>query len=346
MRDVARDRHTAPAPVDLDERTELVVDYSGATHRRGRALSRYARYFALSKTLSLPLTYVPTYWWDQRRNFGDQLTPALLPSLGIAPIHQPPRHAALAGVGSVLEHLPSDYSGVVWGSGLMFDRSIRLPRAEVIAVRGTLSAERLDLTEGFVTGDPGLLLVAKAQKNRTKREPVLIPHYRHQGHALWGKLRSHLGPNTGLIDVRWRPSVVARRIAGASLVITSSLHGLITADANGIPAVWILPEPWGDGGAFKFLDYESNFGWTWERQVSSSAKLDAFARTARLADQERVEHLRNGLVQALSSVPSRGGWQVSATDLVSAAKMQSRRTMCGSAGNQWPAEDVGVIAPR
>src|SRR5690606_34394181 len=107
-------------------------------------------------------------------------------------------------------------------------------------------------------GDPGLLLRASAP--REARGPVLVPHFRHQADGLWSRLQTYFGPGVQRIDVQRRPAVVARQISGATMVFTSSLHGLIVADANGVPAVWTLPKPWGEGGAFKFLDYESNFG--------------------------------------------------------------------------------------
>jgi hypothetical protein len=39
--------------------------------------------------------------------------------------------------------------------------------------------------------------------------------------------------------------------------VTTSLHGLVTADAYGIPATWTVLDPPLGGGSFKFHDYES-----------------------------------------------------------------------------------------
>lgn len=323
----------------------MLLPYSGPTSRRARVVGRYLKY-AVHRDLLPRATYVPTYWWDQQRNFGDQLTPTLLPTLGVAPIHQLPRHAALVGVGSIIEHLPADYRGVVWGTGLMFDHTVRLPNATFAAVRGLLTAERLGLGH-VATGDPGLLLRDRGGVPHGQRSAVLVPHFRHRSDPLWDRLQAYLGPRTRRVDVRGRPTAVAGQIASASMVVTSSLHGLITADANGVPAAWTLPRPWGEGGAFKFLDYESNFGRTWERQVSTSATLRAFGDAVSLADQSTVRLLREGLVQALSRLATGPEWKEYNSRPLVAMKIQRRRTSFGSRGNQWPSGDsIAVIPPR
>ena len=70
---------------------------------------------------------VPAYWWDGHPNFGDDLTPWLLPDFGVAPVHRVAGRARLAGVGSILEFFPADWDGAIWGSGLMYGRPHPLP---------------------------------------------------------------------------------------------------------------------------------------------------------------------------------------------------------------------------
>jgi len=48
-----------------------------------------------------------------------------------------------------------------------------------------------------------------------------------------------------------------REIGACAAILTTSLHGLITADSFGIPALWTILQPELSGGDFKFLDYES-----------------------------------------------------------------------------------------
>lgn len=317
------------------------MDYAAPARRRARVVGRYLRYAGHPGLLPRGY-YVPTYWWDQQRNFGDQLTPALLPSMGVAPVHVQPRYAALVGVGSVIEHLPPDYRGTVWGGGLMFDHRLQLPDATFAAVRGLLSAERLGLSSTVATGDPGLLLRSRACAGDERQYTTLIPHYRHRTDDLWERLRGAFGPRTQQVDVRSRPGVVAARVAESSVVITSSLHGLITADAHGVPAVWTLPRPWGDGGAYKFLDYESNFGRTWERQVPTSTPARAFVDRAAVSDPRRVDELRDGLVDAMGAALANPGWKPYRQSPIVAVKARWPRSEFGSEGNQWPSAPAGV----
>lgn len=323
----------------------MLPAYSAPTRRRLRTVVRYGRYALRGRSRGESLIYVPTYWWDQDLNFGDLLTPVLLPELGLAPVHRPPRQAALVGVGSIVEHLPADYQGTFWGTGLMFDRAVRFPQATFAAVRGPLSAERLGLGQEVAMGDPGLLLHVISGEKRSR--PQLISHFRHIGDPLWDRLARHLGRATRRVDVRHHPHAVATEIAGASVVITSSLHGLVTADAHGVPAAWTLPRPWGEGGAFKFLDYEANYGRTWERYVPVSAPPSTFVESAITSDGGRVADLRQGLISALKQHVEVSGWQQEFPgSAVPALKFHSEPRIYGSSGNSWPTGHPPVVAPQ
>jgi hypothetical protein len=50
---------------------------------------------------------------------------------------------------------------------------------------------------------------------------------------------------------------VVKAISECKLILSQSLHGLIVADALGIPNVWIEPSSKMIGGEFKFHDYFS-----------------------------------------------------------------------------------------
>lgn len=233
-----------------------VVDYANPWRRRARVARRHLRH-ALTPRLYPRAPVVPAYWWNETANFGDALTPVLLRDRGIAAVHRPPRRAAVVGVGSIIEHLPPDWAGTIWGSGLMFDRSLRLPNATVVGVRGHLTRERLDAPESAVLGDPGLLIGSLVRPQPSRFRLGLVPHFRHLGHPAFSSLAARSPGTCTVIDVRHRPSHVARRIAQCDAVLTSSLHGLITADALGIPATWTQLEPPLEGRDFKFRDHET-----------------------------------------------------------------------------------------
>lgn len=62
-----------------------------------------------------------------------------------------------------------------------------------------------------------------------------------------------------LIDPRDAPEVVCHQIASCARILSSSLHGLIMADAYGVPNRWIAP---GKQGWMKYHDYAASIGRT------------------------------------------------------------------------------------
>ncbi len=200
---------------------------------------------------------VPAHWWDGHPNFGDDLTPWLLPNYGVLPIHRVAARARLAGVGSILEFLPNDWDGVIWGSGLMNGEAHPLPRAQVLAVRGHLTRELIGAPEGVALGDPGILVARHRPRPDLQWDVALVPHGHHRSHVPFLALAETVGHRVHVVNVHQTAERVVREIAASEAVITTSLHGLVTADAYGIPAAWTTLEPPLGGGAFKFRDYES-----------------------------------------------------------------------------------------
>jgi pyruvyltransferase len=198
---------------------------------------------------------VRTYWcascWP---NFGDRLGPELLASFGIRAVWAAPAEAELVTVGSVLGKLPDRWRGTVLGTGLIEARLRRkLRTARVLAVRGVLTRDACDLPAKTPLGDPGILaprLVPGLE--RTPDGPVVIVPHRIDR----AMRRRH--PNARVVDILGPTPEILREVAAASLVYTSSLHGLIAADALGVPHVLELAET--IGGIHKFRDYASAFG--------------------------------------------------------------------------------------
>lgn len=182
-------------------------------------------------------------------NFGDQLTPVLLGHFGIPVTWAPPASAQIVVVGSILSKVPNGWRGTVLGTGFIRAGMRKdLRRARVLAVRGALTRDSCHLPMSTPLGDPGLLVSCLLG------EPVpggvlAIPHY--VDHEL---MKRH--PDATYLDIRTPVREFVNRVAGASLVITSSLHALIAADALGVRHVW-EPHPGVLGDGFKFADYAS-----------------------------------------------------------------------------------------
>ncbi len=232
------------------------MNYSGPLTRRLRQLRRIAT-ASTRPAMWRGGVVVPAHWWDGHPNFGDDLTPWLLPNYGVLPIHRVASRARLAGVGSILEFLPADWDGVVWGSGLMLGEPHALPHARVLAVRGHLTRELVGAPDDVALGDPGILVGRLRPRPVRRWDVALVPHGHHRSHMPFLALAETAGYRVRVVNVHQRAERVVREIGASGAVITTSLHGLVTADAYGIPAVWTTLEPPLGGGPFKFHDYES-----------------------------------------------------------------------------------------
>lgn len=207
------------------------------------------------------------YCWRRKANFGDELGPALLRFLDVEHECVDPAEADLILAGSVLEHLPAGWSGTVCGAGMLRENSrVDLSKARVLALRGKLTADSVKGLSGpIVLGDPGLLVPDFVEQPLAKYELGVLPHW--SDHELAG--RFSYGQ---ILDVSDPPEKVAQEISRCKRLVTSSLHGMVVADAFGIPRrAELFPNAFHphEGGDFKFRDYCSiydthpHFGEMW-----------------------------------------------------------------------------------
>ncbi len=108
-----------------------------------------------------------------------------------------------------------------------------------------------------------------------------------------------------VVNVHETAERVVREIGASGAVITTSLHGLVTADAYGIPAVWTTLEPPLGGGAFKFHDYESVVTPGTSRFVpfGSGTSLDDLLASAMAAPRGTVEAVCDALEASAARLP-------------------------------------------
>ncbi|HEY8953660.1 MAG TPA: polysaccharide pyruvyl transferase family protein, partial [Candidatus Dormibacteraeota bacterium] len=182
-----------------------------------------------------------------RGNFGDVLTPLLFERLcGIRLKWVEREEAELIAIGSLADTIPRGYAGIVLGTGCMFDVPIELDAAKVLALRGVLTARLAGLHPPLLA-DLGLLASDLAP---VVDRDVPIGTVRHAGDPR---------PPIGLaLDPLGDPEEMIADAARCQRIVSSSLHGLILADALGIPNMWD-PHPWVRGHGFKFRDYASAF---------------------------------------------------------------------------------------
>ena len=184
-------------------------------------------------------------------NFGDLLGPLVVRELlRRSGREHPVTDARLLSIGSVL-HFARD-GDVVWGSGVngkTLAAPVTATRLDVRAVRGprtraVLARHGIDAPE--VYGDPGLLVGELWPRESFGGRPAgvtVLPNL-HDVPAY----RRH----PGFLDPRTPVRRVLARIAASSLVVGSSLHGIVVAESLGVPARLVLPraEP-----LFKYEDH-------------------------------------------------------------------------------------------
>ncbi len=217
---------------------------------------------------------VKAYWWKEIPNFGDRITPLLLEHFADLKVEwDTVSHAQVVAVGSILEHIPPLWDGYVLGSGKLFEFSrlhLHTKTATILAIRGPLSARGIAGT--YALGDPGILADELVGIQPKQWDLGIIPHW--QDKELAAKFQALIkAPNTTkVINPKDDPLTVLRQIGACRRVVTSSLHGMIVADAFGIPRrVEICPAMAKDGGDFKFRDYSASIQTPWEPGVMREA---------------------------------------------------------------------------
>ncbi|KEP71573.1 exosortase [Thioclava dalianensis] len=249
------------------------------------------------------------YWWKDTPNFGDAIGARIVAHVSGRSVEWAPMAVCdLLCIGSVLgfrpngKRLSGPFEGApyVWGSGILDHRLGWLAEGrisaqampKVRAVRGALTALHLSGFEG-VFGDPGLLAPLVEPSPATRKSIGLIPHIKQWDDA--DTMRAFAATGHRIIDVRDPdPWAVVRAIAECEAVVSTSLHGLIVADAYGIPNAWIA-----GAGRFKFHDYFYSVGRNLRAPLSlSEAVAQAEAGQLRAADPAVVAQVQADLVAA------------------------------------------------
>lgn len=181
---------------------------------------------------------------------------------GCRVVYAPKRRCDLVAMGSLLDRFrerlfhPQIH---VWGTGFIESRPVRRSRFHYHAVRGRHSAQIIQRPIVMTLGDPGLLadvLWPELSKAPKQHRVGLVPHYEDRTDPRVQTLANALQSCT-VIDVFDDVTDVLRQIAACECVLSSSLHGLIVADAFGVPNAWIKLSEKIRGGGFKFRDYYS-----------------------------------------------------------------------------------------
>lgn len=197
---------------------------------------------------------IPMRWWDNTRNFGDLLGPWLIEHITGKGVTWVPKHEPhYMTVGSILGRVSP--SSVVWGTGSFgSEHGGNITHGDrYLAVRGPLTRARLEMFKQpcpDVYGDPALLV------------PEHHPPVENQKYEIGVILRWSETKRKNLFDVEGVKVIdletgdieeTLDAITSCNQIISTSLHGLILADAYGIPNAWLIADT-GFGKEHKFWD--------------------------------------------------------------------------------------------
>lgn len=191
------------------------------------------------------------FWWskdNQTLNVGDDVSPIvvehILKSHGVDINASIPTKRLLA-IGSIL-HFAQD-GDCIWGSGIngkIPAISHNFKSIDVRAVRGPLTRNFLlnrEIDTPEIYGDPAILLPLILPRElffpigeeNYRVDFLIIPHMSEnlEPYKRFGENRI-LSPSTPAIEF-------IKKLLTANLVVSSSLHGIIIAEAYGIPAIWL-----------------------------------------------------------------------------------------------------------
>ncbi|MBP5326494.1 MAG: polysaccharide pyruvyl transferase family protein [Bacteroidales bacterium] len=162
-------------------------------------------------------------------------------------------------IGSIIHY--GNRHSIVWGAGCISNNGPIPKLKQVLTVRGPLTRERLikaGLSCPEIYGDPVLLLpiLYKPTVNVSDQVGVIL-NAADETSEITASIRSgnHITYISMVDYTDWKN--VVNSICECRIILSSSLHGLIIADAYNIPNIWVSVDNNQNiiGGDFKYLDY-------------------------------------------------------------------------------------------
>lgn len=277
---------------------------------------------------------IPLHYCSGLSNFGDELSPYLIQRITGRPVTQASESFGLYSIGSILDWDVMHSNCFVWGSGTLtsnslsfyphpfpLSRSLRTIikrlrtkhplEATICAVRGPLTRQQILNIGGKcpkIFGDPAILLPSYFNPPKQPIYPVgLILH--HSQERLQG-LEQIKDYGVFPISIRCNGEkaieTFIRNLCQCEVIFSTSLHGLIVAQAYGIKAQWITlkNKPIHRDAAYKFMDYFLGVGAPIQKPVAIELRKDSLCALRKVVPETFTicEQIKSKL---LTSFPSK-----------------------------------------
>lgn len=247
---------------------------------------------------NMPYQSAEVVYWRPAEgvNFGDELSRTIVELMlarrGYTVFDGLAKHRSLLALGSILAFARD--GDVVWGTGV--NGSVpashhRYNQLDIRAVRGPLTRQFLmgkGMTVPEVYGDPGLLVKRlTGSRFESARSGIAIVPNMFDMAQLKGQSLLKDFPQINVIDPTRSWNEVIADIVKHEFVIASSLHGLVIADAFGIPSRYLRLTD--HEGKLKYEDYYEGTGRRLQFSRTIGQAMDDGPATAMTYDANALE---------------------------------------------------------
>ena len=249
-------------------------------------------------------------YYSAEPNVGDLLNTYMIPKITGKRVRKAYTHKLchLMGIGSILEE--GGPGSVIWGSGSINGIGPKRPIVadQIHALRGKRSLALMQKVcgapFGVPLGDPGLLMPMFYDPEVVADKQVgIVPH--HSEKDISKEIARIMPEDYLIVDVALESEAFIRQMKRCKSIISSSLHGLILADAYEIPNKWISISDRLIGGDWKFTDYYSMTSTPAEapyRFECVKTLMDGLSTILQDADVSRYTENREDLLEAFPGV--------------------------------------------
>lgn len=224
------------------------------------------KYIPIQASVIIKKKIVTHYNWGDDINlilvgYLSKKTPLVIPKSCLSKYFKIENYLA---IGSILTFFPLKDS-IIWGSGIINKNEINKIKDKPLSIRSVRGPKTREILLNLGIpcppkyGDPALLFPLIYKANIDKKYHIgVIPHFIDVNNPCVEELLKNKSMHLIKVNnyIRWQDFI--DEICSCDIVMSSSLHGIIIAEAYGIPAIWTKFGEYVNGWDFKFIDfYES-----------------------------------------------------------------------------------------